>query len=477
MSPLLPAGRSRSKAVRNSLSDSEPICWWLDDVDAPDPRERLTGPNNKTDLAVIGGGYSGLWTALLAKQEDPSRDVVVLEGKTLGWAASGRNGGFCSASLTHGQANGMDWYPEDMPRLERRGRDNLAGIVKTIEDFQIDCKLEKTGELKVATESYQIGDLAADYERMLDFGDDAELLDQAATRALVNSPTYLGAVNGRDKTVLVDPARLVWGLADACESLGVKIMENTHVEGMTRDGDDMVLTSPHGALRAKRVALGTNAFPSLLKRVRPYVVPVYDYAMATEPLTDAQMDTIGWKGRQGVSDAGNQFHYYRLTDDNCILWGGYDVIYHYGNRIDPVLDQRPETFKRLAEHFFATFPQLEGTRFTHTWGGVIDTCSRFFPFFGTGYGGRVAYATGYTGLGVGATRFGAQVMLDLLSGEKTELTSLNTVRAKPVPFPPEPLRSAVINMTRWSAARADARAGHRNLWLRSLDRFGLGFDS
>jgi len=476
VSPLLPAGRSRSRAVRHSLSDAEPICWWLDDVDAPQPRERLTG-QARTDLAIIGGGYSGLWTALLAKQEDPAREVVVLEGKTLGWAASGRNGGFCSASLTHGQANGMDWYPADMPRLERRGRDNLAEIVTTIEEYRIDCKLEKSGELKVATESYQLADLAADYERMLDFGDDAELLDQAATRALVNSPTYLGAIDGRNKTVLVDPARLVWGLAAACESLGVKIHENTYVAGMVRDGRDMLLTTQHGSMRANRVALGTNAFPSLLKRVRPYVVPVYDYAMATEPLTQAQLDTIGWKGRQGVSDSGNQFHYYRLTDDNCILWGGYDVIYHYGNRIDPALDQRPETFKMLAEHFFATFPQLEGVRFSHTWGGVIDTCSRFFPFFGTGFGGKVAHATGYTGLGVGATRFGAQVMLDLLSGERTELTSLKTIREKPVPFPPEPLRSAVIGMTRWSIARADARAGHRNLWLRGLDRFGLGFDS
>ncbi len=476
MSPLLPAGRSRSRAVRHSLSDAEPICWWLDDVDAPQPRERLTG-QARTDLAIIGGGYSGLWTALLAKQEDPAREVVVLEGKTLGWAASGRNGGFCSASLTHGQANGMDWYPADMPRLERRGRDNLAEIVTTIEEYRIDCKLEKSGELKVATESYQLADLAADYERMLDFGDDAELLDQAATRALVNSPTYLGAIDGRNKTVLVDPARLVWGLAAACESLGVKIHENTYVAGMVRDGRDMLLTTQHGSMRANRVALGTNAFPSLLKRVRPYVVPVYDYAMATEPLTQAQLDTIGWKGRQGVSDSGNQFHYYRLTDDNCILWGGYDVIYHYGNRIDPALDQRPETHRMLAEHFFATFPQLEGVRFSHTWGGVIDTCSRFFPFFGTGFGGKVAHATGYTGLGVGATRFGAQVMLDLLSGERTELTSLKTIREKPVPFPPEPLRSAVIGMTRWSIARADARAGHRNLWLRGLDRFGLGFDS
>ena len=229
-------------------------------------------------------------------------------------------------------------------------------------------------------------------------------------------------------------------------------------------------------MHADRVVLGTNAFPSLLRRVRPYVIPVYDYAMATEPLSE-QRAAIGWSNRQGVADSGNQFHYYRLTDDNCILWGGFDAIYHYGSRIDPDLDQRPETFRLLAEHFFHTFPQLEGLRFTHTWGGVIDTCSRFFPFFGSGHGGRVAHATGYTGLGVGATRFGAQVMLDLLSGQRTELTALQTVRAKPVPFPPEPLRSGVVNLTRWSVARADAHQGRRNAWLKTLDRFGLGFDS
>ena len=476
MSPLLPGGRSRAKAVRRSLTDAEPVCWWLDDVDAPSPRGSFEG-SGRADLAVVGGGYSGLWTALLAKQEDPSRDVVLLEAQTLGWAASGRNGGFCSASLTHGQANGMDWYPQDMPRLERLGRANLAGIVETIESFDIDCKLERTGELRVATETYQLGDLAADYERMLDFGDDAVLLDTAATREQVNSPTYLGAVWGRDKTVLVDPARLVWGLAAACEALGVRIHEYTPVTGLAREGSAMVLTTERGSLRADRVALGTNAFPSLLRRVRPYVIPLYDYAMATEPLSAAQLKTIGWANRQGVGDAGNLFHYYRLTDDNCILWGGYDAVYHYGNRIDDKLDQRTETFHTLADHFFATFPQLEGLRFTHTWGGVIDTCSRFFPFFGTGFGGRVAYAVGYTGLGVGSTRFGAQVMLDLLSGEKTELTELKTIRAKPVPFPPEPLRAGVIGMTKWSLMRADARAGHRNVWLRSLDRFGLGVDS
>ncbi|HEY7720163.1 MAG TPA: FAD-dependent oxidoreductase, partial [Pedococcus sp.] len=132
---------------------------------------------------------------------------------------------------------------------------------------------------------------------------------------------------------------------------------------------------------------------------------------------------------------------------------------------------------RLAEHFFETFPQLEGLRFTHRWGGAIDTCTRFSAFFGTAMGDRVAYALGYTGLGVGASRFGAEVVLDLLDGRETERTALEMVRRRPLPFPPEPLAWTGIQLTRWSLARADAHEGRRNLWLRTLDRFGLGFDS
>ncbi|HUN31325.1 MAG TPA: FAD-dependent oxidoreductase, partial [Trebonia sp.] len=193
----------------------------------------------------------------------------------------------------------------------------------------------------------------------------------------------------------------------------------------------------------------------------------------------AQLASLGWKDRRGASDLGNQFHYFRLTRDDRILWGGYDAVYYNGGRIHEEQAQRPQTFAMLAEHFFTTFPQLagEGVAFSHAWGGVIDTCSRFSAFFGTAHRGRLAYAAGYTGLGVGATRFGAQVILDLLAGEETERTALSMVRSKPVPFPPEPLRSAVIQATRASIARADRNEGRRDLWLRTLDRLGLGFDS
>jgi glycine/D-amino acid oxidase-like deaminating enzyme len=152
-------------------------------------------------------------------------------------------------------------------------------------------------------------------------------------------------------------------------------------------------------------------------------------------------------------------------------------VYHYKNGLRDELDNRPESFLKLAGHFFTTFPQLEGIRFTHAWGGAIDTCSRFCVFWGQAMGGKVAYAAGYTGLGVGASRFGAAVLLDLLSGHETELTALQFVKSKPVPFPPEPLRYLGIQLTRWSLDQADRHQGRRNAWLRALDRLGLGYDS
>jgi glycine/D-amino acid oxidase-like deaminating enzyme len=232
-----------------------------------------------------------------------------------------------------------------------------------------------------------------------------------------------------------------------------------------------------GAVRASRAVLATNAFPSLLKRNRLMTVPVYDYVLMTEPLTDAQLASIGWGNRQGLADQANQFHYYRLSADNRILFGGYDAVYHYGGRIRSEYEERPASFRTLASHFFTTFPQLEGVRFSHRWAGVIDTSTRFCAYFGTARGGTIAYAAGFTGLGVAATRFAADVMLDQLAGLSTELTELRMVRERPLPFPPEPAASVGINLTRASLDRADHNEGRRNVLLKTLDAVGLGFDS
>jgi glycine/D-amino acid oxidase-like deaminating enzyme len=469
-------GDTVSPDVSQALADAVGESYWLGQDGAPPPAPPLNG-DQKADLAVVGAGYSGLWTALIAKERDPDRDVIVIEASTAGWAASGRNGGFCAASLTHGFDNGLSRFPDEMDILEKLGRANLDAIEAAVQRYGIDCDFRRTGELDVATEQWQLDELVEYHASAVARGLDVRFLDRDQVRAEIDSPTYLGGVWEPGGTATLDPARLVWGLRRACIELGVRFHENSRVEKITKAAGGLVLHTARGRVEAARVALATGAHGRLLRRLNHWIVPVYDYVLMTEPLTDAQLKAIGWRNRQGVGDAGNQFHYYRLTADNRILWGGYDAVYYNGGRIKPSRDLREETFVKLAEHFFATFPQLAGVRFTHKWGGVIDTCSRFSAFFGTGYDGRLAYAVGYTGLGVGATRFGAEVMLDLLGGEPTELTRLKMVRGKPVPFPPEPFRSAVIQLTRWSIARADANGGKRNLWLKLLDSLGLGFDS
>ncbi len=449
--------------------------YWLDHPTRPDARPPLAR-DTTADLLVVGGGFSGLWTALLAKRADPGRDVVLLEAERIGWAASGRNGGFCAASLTHGAANGRERFPDELETLDRLGADNLRGLRADVEHFAIDCHLEAAGELDVATEEHQVAWL-----REAAAQDGGQFLDATEVRAEVDSPTYLAGLWDRDGAVMVHPAKLAWGLARAAESLGVRIHEGTRATGIEAAGPSsrrrILVGAGEQVVTAQQVALGTNVFPSLVRRTRPLVVPVYDYAIVTEPLTGAQLGAIGWANRQGIGDVANQFHYYRLTPDNRILFGGYDAVYHFGGRVKPRYDTRRATFELLADHLDATFPQLEGVRLSHAWGGAIDLCGRFCAFFGTAYGGQVAYAAGYTGLGVGATRFGGQVMLDLLSGVDTERTATTMVRSKPPPFPPEPFAWLGVQATRASIKAADRNQGRRNLWLRTLDRLGLGFDS
>lgn len=462
-------------SVTAALESASPTPYWLDDQAAPPALPSLSGPDS-ADLVVVGGGYLGLWTALLAKERDPERDVLLLEGATCGHAASGRNGGFCEASLTHGFGNGLSRWPDELDALIRMGQENLDGIERAIEEHAIDCDFVRAGSLAVATSPHQVAGLSKEYDETRARGMGTTWLDADQLRERVDSPTFLAGVHDPDAAIL-EPSRLVWGLRAACLALGVRIAEGTPVTGLSSVSGGVAVQTGTGPVAARHVVLATNAYPPLLRRLRLMTVPVYDYALMTEPLTDAQRSSIGWHGREGISDTGNQFHYFRTTRDGRILWGGYDAIYHFGSGVKEEYDQRTETFEALAGNFFTTFPQLEGLEFSHSWGGVIDTCTRFAAFYGTALGGRVGYALGFTGLGVGATRFAGDVLLDLLSGADTPRTRLEMVRKKPVPFPPEPLRWVGIEATRKSLIRADANGGKENLWLRAMDRLGLGFDS
>ena len=465
------------------LADASPHPFWLDR-----PRPAAAPPpagDVEADLAIVGAGFTGLWAAVQAKQERPEREVVLLEAETAGWGASGRNGGFVEASLTHGLLNGAARFASELDALEALARDNLEGLKTDLARLKIDAAWQEPGVLSVATAPHELDELEAEAALLRRYGWEADVLDRDAVRAEVASPTYLGAVWQHTGVALVDPGALADGLRRAALALGVKLYERTPVQRATIEGGaggrgrgPVSLRTPGGTVRAERVLIATGAYPPLVRPIRRLVAPVYDYVIVTEPLGAARRRAIGWAGGQGIADRGNRFHYYRLTPDGRVLFGGYEAVYRFGNRVDDVgLSRHPPVHRMLEKHLLETFPALEGIGITHAWGGAIDTCSRFCVTFGRALGGRAVYAVGYTGLGVGASRFGARTALDLLDGADTERTRLKLVRTRPLPFPPEPARWAVIQATRRALARADENGGRRGPWLRVLDRLGLGFDS
>ncbi len=480
-------------AVDAALAGVSHTPYWLDSPDRPAPEPPLAA-DAVCDLLVVGGGYTGLWTALLAKEQDPDRDVLLLEGSEVGWAASGRNGGFVSKSLTHGRANGEVHLPDEVDRLDELGLENLEEIRDAIARHGIDCDFAWNGSITVATEDRHVAELREAHEEE---PENTTFFDQAAMQEEIRSPLFKAGLFEHDESALVDPARLAWGLKAACLKLGVRIHEHTPVHGLEKHGKGAsarMVASTGGEVEgipagragrhtvvARRVVLATNVFKSLLPTTRMWTVPVYDYAIMTEPLTEEQFASIGWADEQGLDDPDSRFHYVRVTTDRetglkRVLYGGYDAIYNYGRKVKPEYDRRDETYRRLAAHFIATFPQLEGVRFTHAWGGAIDTCSRFFSFFDKAHGGLTARAAGFTGLGVGATRFAARVLLDLVDGKDTELTRLQMVRKRPLPFPPDPIAWLGVEITKREMVRAEAK-GRDTLWLKLTGALGMGFDS
>ena len=457
---------------------AQAISYWLAANPAGPVRLPLTG-DGRADVVVIGGGFTGLWTAIALTDSAPHLRVVVLEAETVGFGASGRNGGFCSASLTHGLANGIRHFPEELATLERAGVANLHALIDFTRDNGIACDLEETGILEVADQPHQVEEFRAWVDEAAAWGEELEFMDRDRVQAEVHSPRWLAGLYGKpERYVLLDPAKLVRGLARVCEERGVMIHESTRVTAVERRaGAVRVHTASGAVVAADHVVVATSAYSGWLGRLSSHFVPVYDYVLVSEVLTPEQRESIGWRRRQGMSDANNQFHYFRLTADDRILWGGYDAIYYFGNGVGRQFDRRPITFRLLEGQFRRAFPQLAGLRFPYRWGGAIDTTSRFTVTFGQALGGRLTYALGYTGLGVGASRWAGGVVRDFILRPDSNLLRLRFVQSAPIPFPPEPLRYAAVQAVRWELARADRNEGRRGLLLRTLDALGIGFDS
>jgi len=480
--------------VDHALEGSRHAVFWLDDAAERTGLPALPAPALpalpapiRADIVVVGGGYTGLWSALLAKQHRPGARVVLVEARTVGWAASGRSDGFCEAGLLpdHAVWRGGSGEAETLTRL---GQENLAAMETAMDELGLDCQWERTGLIDLAIEPYQVDrlqDLAARNARA---GVPHTYLDRAKVRAEVASPVYEAGLVRPHDAALVHPALLAAELTRVAGELGVEVFEQTRVTRLAlpdrSPGGDVVLrtASPTGEadVRADRVILATGAFPSLLRRYARHTVAVRDHTLVTEPLPAELLRAIGWRGRQGLSDVANQPHYSRLTADDRLVFGAHDVV---RRRRGASGDRRsaPEPFRRLTEHLLTTFPQLEGIRLTHRWSGAVDTSTRSGLFFGQAADGRVQHAAGLARRGISAAHFAAQVMLDRLDvvdgAPGTERTALPLVQQEPPPFPSGPAAPASVGAVRWSLDQADHQAGRRNLLLRSLDAFGLGLDT
>lgn len=461
-------------SAAQSLRHALPHPYWLDSVAVPPAAPRQSGEQH-CDLAIVGAGFTGLWTALLARRRHPRASIVVLEARRCGGEASSRNGGFCAPSISHGVSNALKRWPDEAQRLIRLGRENLDAFEDDLRHFGLQVEFERSGKLNLASTPWQVDGLRAMQANYARFGIDCEFLEGAALRQRLDSPLYRAGLY-EPNYALLNPGRMVDELRRVCLEQGIQLFEHSPVTSLRERSEHILLETGLGQVEAAQVALASNVAPPLLGALRSSVIPIYDYALTTRPLSDAQLQAIGWNERYGIADSGNQFHYLRKTADNRILWGGYDAVYHYGSRRDEALTQRPQSFLRLAEQFHAAFPALGQVVFSHAWGGVIDTSARTTLFCGQAAHGRVAYALGFTGQGVSASRFAAETMLDLLAGDSTERTELAMTSTAPFPFPPEPLRYLGVRLAQRSLAREDL-SGRRDLLLKGFDALGIGFDS
>ncbi len=433
--------------------------FWMESA-TYEPGPPLEG-DRRVDVAIVGGGFAGLWAAYHLKRTGPSLDIAVVEQNVVGYGASGRNGGSVLTGVGRSLADLARAYSAADAKAARQAMvDGVNGIGRFCSEHGVDAEFEKNGVLTVSTAPWQDAGIEADVRAAEALGlEDVRFLDGETLRDMVHSPIYRC---GHEETssAIVNPAKLAWGIAGVVRQLGVTIHEGTKVKGVRRTSTGVDVRTSRGTLSAEQAVLATNAYSVQFPSVKRWVIPIYTYIVLTEPLTPSQWESVGWKGRQAIDDRYGGFHYYRPTADGRILWGGDDYVYHRGNGIGPQFDRDEKVFDGLRSSFAVTFPQLAGVRFTHQWGGPVAITVRYTPTFGTLRGGRIHYGVGYCGQGVGPTFTGGEIVRDLVLGRNTERTNLCFVRRRPIPYPPEPLRGLLAT----SALRQ----------MKELDRTGKG---
>ena len=414
-------------------------CYWQADRETREVSPALSG-DIKVDVAVIGGGFTGLAAAYHLKVADPGLEIAILEAETAGFGASGRNAGFvmtlfgASVSLMkalHGK--------ERVRQAHQYMVSAISALEAMIGEHAIDCDYERTGFLKIATAPAYISRIQDEIALFQSLGIEGfEWLDRDQLAARIRSPVFLGA-SWEPGCGLLNPAKWLDALRRLAFANGARLFEGTRVTGVQRENDRYRLTCDHGTVSAEKLVFATNAYTHLIPGMRSKQLPAFTYIVVTEPLSDDQRAEIRWTGREGIEDGLNFMHYYRLTRDGRILAGGGPGFIPFAGRMDN--NACPKAWSHLERFIGETFPPLRGIRIAHRWGGAFSVTLNSTPQIGTLHGGSAIYSVGCTGHGVAMTHMNGRIIRDLVLGRNTELTDLWFVNRRSLPFPPEPFRA------------------------------------
>ncbi len=427
--------------------------YWLKTYGSYTPNEPLRGAIT-VDVAIIGGGFTGLATAFCLKQAEPALRVAVLEGEVVGYGASGRNGGFAMTLFGLEPAVTAALFGKPRTAEAHRYCERAVDMVRNlICDHQMQSDFEYTGFLRLATRPGFVKRIQHDLEILTSQGiTGIDWIDQAEARAELNSPIILGAWR-EPRCGILNPAKHVRELKRVAQEAGAMVFEQSPVVQVDRAGKIMLRT-PRGTLTAEKLVFATNAYSLLFPQLKRKQVPAFTHMVITEPLTPDQLNSIGWRNRSGLEDARNLVHYLRLTVDNRIAIGGSDVTIGYGR--DMAHDLNEKTFRQLEQDTVTLFPSLKGVKFVQRWGGPVSVPIDMAPAIGKVGDERSWYSLGCVGHGVAPTHLNGQTLADLVLEKKTDLTSVWFVNRRTLPWPPEPLR--------WAASQAILGYMHAEDW-------------
>lgn len=428
--------------------------FWLDSEDEQ-PGAALAG-NSTADVLIIGGGYTGLWTALLLKEADPAIDIAVIEANTIGHGASGRNGGFAMTMVARGIA---DLVRKVGARPARAIYDAMVEVIDDIERFagaESIADVWRSGNLTVSVRPEHDARIRADVRAAERLGlDDFALLDDRQVRDRVrHAEARMG--HFEPHCLIIDPAKLVRGMHRAAVAAGVRIYERTPVTEIEVVGGRVRARTPFGEVGAERALIATNAYAQAIPALRRRIFTIYSYATVTEPLTDEQWARIGWSDRCGLEDKHTFLHYARPTADGRILWGGRNAPF---SAAPPDDQPRPDAhiLERLDDSFHRAFPQLRDVRIDQAWSGPV--CGKLDCLASVRWleGEKILYALGYSGHGVASTRLAAKIARDRLLGRDTALATLPLATRRPTPIPAGPLRAPLLRQINNALLASDDR--------------------